>query len=209
MPELVKNLIVTILIAAIMGYLFKRHKSDSEKEKKDKRGKRGVFEIKGGGAFNTVVLISTGVLASIFVVTLGNMLHWWGTDKNTAWWVVIEFGFFVFLCFILISILMIWKVSVNGEDIIYRDYIGIKHHYTWDDVDRIVMKKDEMVVYGKERRLFTVNMLIMLGQQKFFAIADKRGIPLINGMTNEPIPHAKAKPKKKLENTDCEKEDVE
>ena len=78
----------------------------------------------------------------------------------------------------------IWKIWINGEQIIYRSIIGIKHYYTFDDITSYTERSNgAIIVYANGKRAFYLNenlfgKSILVGQMK------NRKIPNdIDGMT--------------------------
>lgn len=71
----------------------------------------------------------------------------------------------------------------NGNKIIYRDYIGIKHVYFFKDLDKVVEKKNgDLVAYKDGKRIFTISENLPLGAYfMFWAMKHKNNFHISRG----------------------------
>ena len=125
-------------------------------------------------------LLMTGFFAlfySIFLICLGDLLWGWEIWTNIDWIVCIGFGIFAFglglPCFLGTNV---WKIELKANEVVYRNYIGMKRKYTWRSITKIKKKKSGTIIaYAGKNRIFTIDDNIMSGIL-FEAVCKEKGI---------------------------------
>lgn len=73
-------------------------------------------------------------------------------------WVVILFGGLELLCLYAFSGIVIWRIIIEDNLIIYRNYLGITHKYNFSDITKIIEKKNgKVLVYINKKKIFSLD----------------------------------------------------
>ena len=197
MGEILKNIVITVIVFAIIRIAIPGIQKIAEKDEKDDVDTLEKYVIRSPKLLNVIIIICFAIAAIFFITPFGTMVGWWNVWTNIEWWVVLGFFLFFLLGLALLGIVVINRITVDGDNITYRDPRGINHYYTWDDLAKVVMKKDEMIVYGEKRKLFTVNFLITGGWPYLFWKAKELHKTIIDENGKE-LEFEQSKGKKKL-----------
>ena len=160
---------------------------DSAKLLKKDDNKRRRDKIQFGKAsycfqFNKSLIVICGIGAlfflAIFIINIITFLGIAVLGKGISLGTVIFFGLFdmfYWICFLGFSL---WRININGEEIVYRNAIGITKKYTFNDITEIRKnKKGRVVVFMGKRKIFAIDDFLPFGPL-FVALARKRGIQI-------------------------------
>lgn len=124
------------------------------------------------------VIISIGLLFFI-IVFLVNILTYlnicvlgMGIDAGTVFF----FGLFLMFYVATFSGIVIWRVVVDDDEIIYRNYYGKTKRYTFNEISEVKeLKNHKIIVYSKGRKIFAIdNNLPMVAY--FKCTASEKGV---------------------------------
>ena len=203
MGETLKNIVITVIIFAIVRAVIPGFQKIAEAEKPGEFSLEK-FVIRSPKILNVIIITCLIGTMFFFIIPFGTLVGWWNVWTHVEWWQIWIVSIFVVLGLALLGIVVIKRITVDGDNITYRDPFGINHHYTWDDVTKVVMKKDEMIVYGGKRKLFTVNFLITGGWPYLFWKAKELHKTIIDE-TGEELKYEQPKGRKKLSRSERKK----
>ena len=124
-----------------------------------------------------------GIMYSCLVISCGCILGCY-VDKQLDWFTGIGFGGFVALSVYGVLGSHVWKIWVNGEQIIYRGYNGIKHYYTLSDITKFTVRSDgALIVYSGKKRLFKIDNNLPMRAILRAQMLDKNIPNDVDGMT--------------------------
>ncbi len=79
---------------------------------------------------------------------------------------------FYLICFFGFSF---WHINIDGEEIVYRNAIGITKKYTFNDITEIRQnKKGRVVVFMEKKKIFAIDDFLPFGS--LFVVLARRGI---------------------------------
>lgn len=116
-----------------------------------------MFEIKYDKWLQILMIVAFLFFGFFFVTAIGNVYWGWEIIPNNTVGTIVGFGFFVALDLASVLGVCVWKIDVNGEEIIYRNYFGIKKKYNFKELEVYVNKKDKIYAYKNKKKVFTID----------------------------------------------------
>lgn len=147
-------------------------KQEKKEEKRKEEQKRGIIR-------TNYIVKSEKILLIIFIVAtvlFGGAVIGSSIDKADKW---VTYGFAVFFIVGFSGMLnmAVWKIKVNGEEIIWRSTFGRKRKFRFEDITKCVIKNSGAIrVYVHDKRLFTIDSNIDC--KEFMDDVERRGIPV-------------------------------
>lgn len=172
-------LITVIIMSIIMLDGVKLLKKDDNKKRRDniQFGKES-FCFQFGKSLIVICGIGALFFLAIFIVNVITFLGISVLGKGISLGTVIFFGLFDMFYLICFFGFYLWRININGEEIVYRNAIGITKKYTFNDITGIRQnKKGRVVVFMGKRKIFAIDDFLPFGPI-FVALARQRGIQI-------------------------------
>lgn len=119
-----------------------------------------------GLIFFTIIFL-INVLTYLNICVLGT-----GIDAST----VIFFGVFLAFYAITFSGVVIWRIVVDDDEIIYRNYYGKTKRYTFNELSEIKeLKNRKIIVYSGGKKIFAIDNNLPMGAY-FKSTAREKGV---------------------------------
>lgn len=119
------------------------------------------------GLFFFLVIFAVNVLTYFNICILGT-----GVDAGT----VIFFGLFVIFYTATFSGVVVWRIVVNGNEILYRNYLGRIKRYTFEEISEIrELKSHKLIVYSNDKKIFSIDNNLPMGAY-FKCTAREKGV---------------------------------
>ena len=153
---MIKEIVFNIIFWSIMLWIFRGGLYGIVKDK-ELPNNFTQFTISYGKTLKIIVMVGLVLFFYLSFASTGTML--WGWELCETDWIstIIMYGF-ALLCLISFGGIVVWHIEVNNDEIYYRDYIGIKHTYTPENIAYIKeTRKHDLIVYGTDKRLFTIS----------------------------------------------------
>lgn len=147
-------------------------KQEKKEEKRKEEQKRGIIR-------TNYIVKSEKILLIIFImatVMFGGAVVYGIIIKEDLW---VNIGLAIFAITGLSGMLnmAVWKIEVNGEEIIWRSTFGRKRKFRFEDITKCVIKNSGAIrVYVHDKRLFTIDSNIDC--KEFMDDVERRGIPV-------------------------------
>lgn len=124
--------------------------------------KTKIYTLEYGMGLKIVAVLCLIVGSLFWIINLGNILWGWGIGTGSDVFTLTGFSIMEILDLYVFSFTCIWRVKVNGDDIEYRNYFGIKKHYKLDDIFIVSKRDGEVVVYqfSNDKKIFTIGLLV-------------------------------------------------
>lgn len=135
--------------------------------------KTGIFTVEHSVKLKIFAIFSCAFLTICFTINCGNFLGVWEIGKNSTLAVIVIFGFLEILGIYVFMVVYIWKIYVNEDKIVYRNYIGIKKCFYFQDLE-IYESHNEIIAYQNGKKVFKIGFL-PLNQYAFLVRADYYG----------------------------------
>ena len=97
--------------------------------------------------------------------------------------VVCVFGFFFLVGIVGTVNMMVWKLEVNGDEIIWRSTFGNKKNFQFGDITYCERKKSSIRVYVNGEKLFTIDGGV--DKSEFMDDIERRKIPVKSYYVNQ------------------------
>lgn len=123
----------------------------------------------------TIMIVNLLYAVSMFVISMGTLLEVWQVEKNVSVGVVVFFGIYlIFPTLVSIMVINIWKITVNNTQIVYRNYLGIKHTYDFREIEVRIKENGDIVAMYNGKKIFTIDHI--LGASDFVTTAIRYGV---------------------------------
>ena len=99
-----------------------------------------------------------------------------GIAQQEDTFVVCVFGFFFLVGIVGTVNMMVWKLEVNGDEIIWRSTFGNKKNFQFGDITYCERKKSSIRVYVNGEKLFTIDGGV--DKSEFMDDIERRKIPV-------------------------------
>jgi len=112
------------------------------------------------------------------ILNYGNIYYHWGI--GVGWGIGTSIGFTAMWLLALSCIMgvVIWRIDVDGDEVVYRDYFGVRHKYEAKDFDKIRIKKNgTLQAFVKGKHIFSIDSNEPMGHAYMMLWARERGIP--------------------------------
>lgn len=123
------------------------------------------------------IVKSKKILAIVFIIGMlfsGGCVVF-GALNNETLWVITLFVFFFVVSAVGGLNIAVWKIDVNGEEIIWRSTFGRETKFRFEDITKCVVKTSGTIkVYVHGKRLFTIDNNI--NAKEFMSDIKRRGI---------------------------------
>jgi hypothetical protein len=118
----------------------------------------GNFVIKYDGMIKVAIDISFGFFVLALLINIGNVFFGWGFGSGSGIFTLIGFGFLFLLTGYAFLGTTVWKITVRGNEIIYRNYFGISKTYYYSQLEKIIItKKEKIMVYQDGKKIMTID----------------------------------------------------
>ena len=167
--EMVLQASPIVAVLAVLGYIAKVQKRRGEKREEEK--KKGVIRTKYTVRTEKVLIIIfvIGTIFFDFCLVMAIM-------QKEDLFVIFVFGIFVlFGAFGTVNMIM-WKLEIDGDEIMWRSTFGKKRSFHFEDITYCERKKGSMRVYVNGKKLFTIDSNIDKAQ--FVEDVERRRIPV-------------------------------
>ena len=167
--EMVLQASPIVAVLAVLGYIAKVQKRRGEKREEEK--KKGVIRTKYTVRTEKVLIIIfvIGTIFFDFCLVMAIM-------QKEDLFVIFVFGIFVlFGAFGTVNMIM-WKLEIDGDEIMWRSTFGKKRSFHFGDITYCERKKGSMRVYVNGKKLFTIDSNIDKAQ--FVEDVERRRIPV-------------------------------
>ena len=165
-----------LAVFAVLGYIGRaQQKKAKEREEEQKKG-----------IIRTCYVVKTEkILTSIFIIGIfftGGLVVA-SVIQQEDFFPLFVFGI-AFVVFLIGSLNMImWKLEVNGDKIIWRSTFGKKMTFYFDDITYCERKKGSIRVYVNGEKLFTIDSNI--DKTEFMEDIKRRRIPVKSYYVNQ------------------------
>lgn len=88
--------------------------------------KRKIYTLEYGMELKIVVLLCLIIGSLFWIINLGNIVWGWGIGTGSDTFTLLIFSVIEIVGLYVFSLTCIWRVKVNGDEIEYRNYFGIK-----------------------------------------------------------------------------------
>lgn len=135
------------VLAFIVFFIVKREVKTSEKNMDQNH-----FEVR-----QSKIVLVIGIICAVF---FSGLIVWMTMIPNDTVnrLVYIFFSLFVILGLFLAVYCAVWKVKIDGSQIIYRQFTGIKKKFAFTDITKVKMKNQQQIkVYAKDKVIFKVD----------------------------------------------------
>lgn len=170
MQDIIGNAITWLLIIIVLplitygNYLTVKKKVIYKNEKRHQSVTDNFYIIECGKPLKIIMWIALIFFLWLFLV---NILTYFnicvlgtGIDLGT----VIFFGIVLIFYLFVFSVVVMWRVIVDGNELIYRNYFGKTKRYTFDEIEEIrELKNKDIVVYSNGKKIFTVDHMLPTG----------------------------------------------
>lgn len=179
MQDIICNMITWVVIIVVMSTLSNNvlvlGKRDGYKADKMSLNS-GYYIIEYSKPLKIIISVGFLFFLAIFIVNvityLGICVLGTGIDAGT----VIFFGLFVLLCTATFSGVVIWRIVIDGNEIIYRNYIGRTRRYTFEEISEIKeLKNHKLIAYSNGKRIFSIDNNLPMGAY-LKCIAREKGV---------------------------------
>jgi hypothetical protein len=76
-------------------------------------------------------------------------------DDSTEWWVFLVFLFFVLLGLALTVYCAVWKIKIDGDRIVCRQFIGKEKSFAFSEITKVKLKNQQSVkAYSSDKVIF-------------------------------------------------------
>lgn len=163
MQDIIGNMITWLVIVAVLATL---GNNAAVLGKKDpyRKGKRQepladhYYVIQYGKMLKYIIAIGLLFFMIMFLVNILTYLNicvlGTGIDKST----VLFLGLFLMFYAATFSGVVIWRIVVDDEEIIYRNYYGKTKRYTFNEISEIKeLENNEIIVYSRGKKIFSIN----------------------------------------------------
>lgn len=155
--------------AIIVLLVLRYNKEKRERKLKEKVSKRELGEVIEYSIRCSKIMFAI-MLSGVIVFGFGFAGCYYDNQLNWFTGVGIGAPFLLSLCGFLYS--AVWKVSVSGDELAFRNMFGIVRHYKVSDVTCVVLKKTgASAVYIDERKIFTIDELMVAAEFELQLIA--------------------------------------
>ena len=142
--QVIKVLLPCIAAGAVVRYInVQNEKKQRELENVSENNIEGEKVVKYEIAYPAVIY---GLMYACLIICVVCLIYGY-IDNQLDWFTGTIFGGFSILWGYGVLASHVWKIWVNGEQIIYRGYNGIKHYYTLSDITRVTEKVNGAYVY--------------------------------------------------------------
>ena len=165
-----------VVVFVVLGYIIKlQEKKAKEREEEQKKG-----IIKTHYVVKTEkILAIMFVVGTIFFACCMAM----GIAQQEDTFVVCVFGFFFLVGIVGTVNMMVWKLEVNGDEIIWRSTFGNKKNFQFGDITYCERKKSSIRVYVNGEKLFTIDGGV--DKSEFMDDIERRKIPVKSYYVNQ------------------------
>ena len=179
--QVIKVLLPCIAAGAVVRYInVQNEKKQKEFENINKENADGEKVVKYEIAYPPVVY---GLMYACLIFFSGLFIYAY-IDNQLDWFTGVGLGIFIALGLSSVLGTHVWKIWVNGEQIIYRGYNGIEHYYTFSDITRVTEKVDGAYeYYAEDKKLFKIDNNLIEGA-KLTGQLIRKGVPCdLEGMS--------------------------
>lgn len=187
MGEIIKNVLVTAIVLFVMRLIMtgvERKREEVRKSIEEENSSKGKKKnnnpltsrkivIEYGKGIKVLMLVAF-IAATAFLLLSVNAMVLAG---ETVVVLLLIFGSFALLCAVGVGGTVLWRITLEGDNIEYSDYLGIKHHYKWDEISKVLICAKKIKVYKGNRVIFTVDDNVPEGDY-LIGIAKERNIPV-------------------------------
>ena len=98
-----------------------------------------------------------GIICTIFFCALIVLMSIFPND-SAEWWIYLVFSLFVILGFFLIFYCVRWELKIEGNQIIFKPFIGKKNLFTIDNIKKVKFKNGQKIIAFNDNnnKLFSV-----------------------------------------------------
>ena len=170
MQDIIGNAITLLVIIIVLALITYSNALTIKKEVKYKNKKKkqsfadNFYFIEFGKPLKIVMFIGVlffgwllvvNVLTYLDICVLGS-----GVDLSTVIIYSVIFCFYMFM----FSVVVMWRVIVDDNEIFYRNYFVITKRYTFDEIDEVKETKNEDIhVYSKGKKIFYIDHMLPTG----------------------------------------------
>lgn len=102
-----------------------------------------------------IMLFLVNILTYLDICILGT-----GIDAGT----VVFFGIFVMFYVFAFSGVVVWRVIIDDNEIIYRNYYGKTKRYTFNEISEIKeLRNHKIIVYSNGKKIFSIDNSLPMG----------------------------------------------
>ena len=167
--EMVLQASPIVAVLAVLGYIAKAQKRRAEKREEEK--KKGIIRTKYTVRTEKVVVIIC-IIGAIFFSSAVIIC----TIQKEDLLVICGFGIFALVGMFATLNTIMWKLEINGDEIMWRSTFGKKRSFHFEDITYCERKKGSMRVYVNGKKLFTIDSNIDKAQ--FVEDVERRRIPV-------------------------------
>lgn len=174
--EMVLQASPIVAVLAVLGYIAKAQKRRAEKREEEK--KKGIIRTKYTVRTEKVVVIIC-IIGAIFFSSAVIIC----TIQKEDLLVICGFGIFALVGMFATLNTIMWKLEINGDEIMWRSTFGKKRYFHFEDITYCERKKGSMRVYVNGKKLFTIDSNIDKAQ--FVEDVERRRIPVKSYYANQ------------------------
>ena len=184
MGEIIKNVLVTAIVLFVIRLIMTGVERRRDAVRENIEGANSSNGKKGSNPYLTgkiIIEYGKGIKALMIVAFIFFCLLFLGCATG-FFYNVETFSFVGSLLFVILGAIgvggtVFWRIKIDGDDIVYSDYLGIKHHYKWDEISKVLICAKKIKVYKGNRVIFTVDDNVPEGDY-LIGIAKERNIPV-------------------------------
>lgn len=190
MGEIIKNVLVTAIVLFVMRLIMTgverrrdavRENIEGANSSNGKKGSNPLLSkkviIEYGKGIKLLMLFGFIMFVTILLINIGDVFWGWKIGKDAGIPTIVIFSFITLFFAFCIGGTVFWRIKIDGDDIVYSDYLGIKHHYKWDEISKVLICAKKIKVYKGNRVIFTVDDNVPEGDY-LIGIAKERNIPV-------------------------------
>ena len=174
--EMVLQASPIVAVLAVLGYIAKAQKRRAEKREEEK--KKGIIRTKYTVRTEKVVVIIC-IIGAIFFSSAVIIC----TIQKEDLLVICGFGIFALVGMFATLNTIMWKLEINGDEIMWRSTFGKKRSFHFEDITYCERKKGSMRVYVNGKKLFTIDSNI--DKEEFMEDVERRRIPVKSYYANQ------------------------
>lgn len=150
--EQMRGCILSIVILFLVGGLIRLNSRPKKEKSRD-----GRYVIQYHKILKAIAIINMALYGGIFVGALGTINGVWKFGKEVTLGVVIFYGLYSIFSLICIMGINIWRITVEKEKVIYRNYFGINKIYNFKEIKVEEFIDGKIIATKNGKKIFKID----------------------------------------------------